>query len=187
MNDIRDFKLNSIEEEAEFKYGNKFEYRVYSEWSVVVAAPDENQIPFILDLVIYWNGPFGILYVLVASRLGNQAGRYQSVEPRDFNELELFLYMHQEYFERDGRHHLWVMDLESNNRIVYDNHDLIHIYADDLKVIELCEKTGLSASEITIPSPHGHNYNPKYDKEEDLLFSDYDWKHFPLVEEHDDP
>ena len=95
--------------------------------------------------------------------------------------------MHQEFFERNGRHHIWVIDIISNNRVIYDNHDIIHIYGDDKNALITCEMNGLHAGEINIPFPHSHHYNNQYDREEDIIFEDYEWTEFPLVPEHDDP
>jgi len=185
LNDDFDCTYENMYEE--YTYGNIYEHRVYSDWSTVVAAPDKNQIQFILDIIKEWPGPFLILYVLVVSRCGRELGRYESANTFSFEELEIFLVKHKEYFERDGRHHLWVIDITDNNRTIYDNHNIIYIYGDDKKIIKFCRHKGLAKNEILIPAPHTHNFNPKYDKEEDNILNNYEWIQFPLVEEHDDP
>lgn len=171
----------------EYTYGNIYEHNVHSDWSRVVAAPDKNQIQFILDIMKEWPGPFFILYVLVVSRCSRKSGRYESADTVSYEELKSFLYCHKEFFERDGRHHLWVIDMTTNNRIIYDNHNIIYIYGDDNKTIKCCELKGLVKEDVLIPAPHTHHYNQQYDKEEDNIFNNYVWVRFPLVEEHDDP
>ena len=75
-------------------------------------------------------GPFGVLYVLLVSRLDRQPGRYQTPQPLSYDELELFLYEHQGYFECDGRHHLWVSSMSGEGQFIYDNHNFIYAYDD---------------------------------------------------------
>jgi hypothetical protein len=190
-----DYKLSELNDDLECTYenmykeythGNMYEHRVYSDWSTVVVAPNKNQIQFILDIAKEWPGPFLILYVLIASRCDHEIGRYQLANTVSYKELESFLDNHKEYFEKDGRHHLWVIDITHNNRIIYDNHNIIYIYGDDKKTIKFCEHKGLKKNEISIHTPHTHNFNEQYDTEENYVFNNYEWIQFPL-EEDDDP
>ncbi len=182
-----DYKISTLENTCEYLHGDSYSKNVQSNWSSIIAAPNDQQIPLLLNILKNWDGPFGILYVLVASRCGRTGARYQSDITRNYEELELFLYTYQEYFERDGRHHLWIIDVESNNRIIYDNHDLIHVYGDNDHAESCCLDHGLSQNKIIIPTPHSHNYNSQYDSVEDELFKEFSWSEFPLVPEHDDP
>jgi hypothetical protein len=101
--------------------------------------------------------------------------------------LELFAHTFQEYFEGDGRHHLWFIDVPTGAQLVYDNHNLIYSYKNDADVIAFLKSKGLSEGDIRIPCPHEHCYNSKFDKCEDGIMEYFQWKEFPLKEEHDDP
>jgi hypothetical protein len=181
------FKLTSADLEIEYLYGNLFEQEVHTVWSVDKAAPDNNQIRFLLKVLRYWPGPFGVLYVLVASRRGHHHARYQSKGVRNYQYLEFFLSKYHDFFEQDGRHHLWVIDVSSDNRVIYDNHDIINIYGDERESIEICRSHGLVNGPILIPFPHTHLFNSQYDQFEDMIFENYEWLEFPLALEHDDP
>lgn len=172
---------------VEHKYGNLFRHEVHPEWSRVIIAPDEQQIPLMLDIAKRWEGPYGIFYVLKLSRLGHTAARYQSPEPCSFDNLELFASTFQEYFEGDGRHHLWFIDVPTGAQLVYDNHDLIYAYGNDGDIISFLESKGFSAGDPQIPCPHEHRYNQEFDSSEDEIMKYFEWKKFPLQEEHDDP
>jgi len=188
---IRDmtFKFGSLHDMSgeEYRYGNIFAHEIYPDWSRVTIGADDRQIPLMLDIAKRWKGPYGILYVLVASRLGHGDGRYQSPDPCSFDDLELFAYTFQEFFEKDGRHHLWFIDVPSNNRIIYDNHDLIYSYGDDDAVIAILESRGFNEDSPQIPAPHEHRFNQEHDKNEDEIMDYFKWIQFPLQEEHDEP
>jgi hypothetical protein len=183
------FKFGSLTEGVEKRhfYGNIFAHEVFPKWSRVTIAPDDNQIRLMLEISKRWSGPYGILYVLKLPRLGHKAARYQSSAPCTWDELELFAYTFQEYFEGDGRHHLWFIDVPTNRQVIYDNHNLIYSYGDDEDVISRLRAKGFAEKEIRIPSPHMHYYNPEYDKTEDEIMNYFEWIEFPLQDEHDDP
>ncbi|AJQ97187.1 hypothetical Protein YC6258_05157 [Gynuella sunshinyii YC6258] len=131
-------------------------------------------------------GPFGVLYVLLVSRLGKASGRYQSPCPLSYEELELFLYEHQEYFERDGRQHLWVSSVSGEGQFIFDNHNYIFAYGDINSYISKLESKGFSEGEIRIPAPHCHNYHTDFDSEEEAVNNEFEWLYSPL-QEGDDP
>jgi len=173
--------------DVEYKYGNLFRHEVHPTWSRVKIAPNEKQIPLMLDIAKRWEGPYGILYVLKLSHMGYPAARYQSPVPCSFDELELFAYSFQKFFEGDGRHHLWFMDVKSRSQLVYDNHNLIYSYGDDEGVIGLLESKGFTAGNPRIPKPHSHHYNSEFANMEEEVMKYFEWKEFPLQDEHDDP
>lgn len=184
------YKFGSLEDTGgvEYKYGNLFRHDVYSEWSRVTFTTDGHQIPLMLEIAERWRGPYGILYVLAISRLGRHGiARYQSPEPRSFDDLELFAYNFQEYFEGDGRHHLWFIDVPTGAQLVYDNHNLIYSYGRDSEVISFLMTKGFVEGDPQIPCPHQHCYNQEFDTSEDEIMKYFEWKKFPLQENHDDP
>ena len=184
------YKFGSLQgaDKIQHKYGDVFRHEVYPGWSRVTIAPDARQIALMLEIARQWNGPYGILYVLLLSRPGcHTPARYQSPEPCSFQDLERFARTFEDYFEGDGRHHLWFIDVPTSSRLVYDNHNLIYAYGNDDDVIALLNSKGLSAGDPNIPCGHFHNYNPEFDRSEDDIMAYFDWKEFPLQEEHDDP
>ena len=183
------YKLGSLrgDEWIEHIYGNLIRYERHPEWSRVTIAPDGKQIPLMLEIAKSWTGPYGILYVLKLPRLGHNAARYQAPQPCTLADLELFAYTFQEYFEGDGRHHVWFADVPSGCQLVYDNHNLIYSYGRDDEVISLLKSKGFAEGDPQIPCPHAHAYNPEFDAQEDEIMEYFEWIEFPLQEEHDDP
>ncbi|MBT8352661.1 MAG: hypothetical protein KJO26_15690 [Deltaproteobacteria bacterium] len=181
------FGILQDNEWEEYRYGNVFAHEVYPDWSRVTIGADHKHISLMLDIAKQWEGPYDILYVLVVPRSAHGAARYQSPEPCSFDDLELFAYTFQEYFEGDGRHHVWFMDISSNYRIIYDNHDLIYTYGNDNAVMGILEAKGFKESSPQMPAPHGHCFNQELDKYEGEIMAYFEWITFPLNVEHDDP
>ncbi|MCC6491253.1 MAG: hypothetical protein IT364_27435 [Candidatus Hydrogenedentes bacterium] len=125
--------------------------------------------------------------MLVVPRRDHEASRYQAPEPLDFVELERFASVFREYFEGDGRHHVWFSDVASSSLLVYDNHDLIYSYGNDDEIISLLRKKGFTEGNPRIPDPHTHHYNDAFDWAEDEIMRYFNWRRFPLQEEHDIP
>jgi hypothetical protein len=171
----------------EYRYGNTFAHEVDRDWSRLTIGANDKQIPLMLDIARLWEGPYLILYVLVVSRLGRGYGRYQSPQPCSFDDLELFAYTFQEYFEEDGRHHLWFLDVPTDRRVIYDNHDLIYSYGSDSEVIAMLKARGFVEARTQIPAPHEHRFNSEHDKNEDEIMEYLRWLKFPLLEKQDNP
>ncbi len=183
------YKFGSLEDGnwARHCYGNVFAREVHPEWSRVTIGADAGQVSLMLDIAKRWSGPFGVLYVLVVSRRGYEEARYQSARPCDFDDLADFAGTFREFFEQDGRHHLWFMDVPTKKQVVYDKHDLIYSYGDDDAVISLLERKGFVAGDPRIPFPHQHSYNREHDDYEDKVMTYFEWIEFPLQEELDNP
>ncbi|MEM1203116.1 MAG: hypothetical protein AAGN66_07790 [Acidobacteriota bacterium] len=171
---------------VEFNHPNLWEREEHPGWSRLVIGAREKEVPLLLDLCRDFKGPFGILYVLLASRCGHDSARYQSPKPSTFEELELFLYTFQEFLEQDGRHHFWVMSLSDEGQFIYDNHNMIYAYGDLVTYEAKLSSRGFKPGEVRIPAPHGHNYHAEFDQTEDEILSYWDWRQFPL-ESGDDP
>ena len=115
------------------------------------------------------------LYVLLVSHLGHSRGRYQSPLFQTHEDLQVFLYTFQEYFESDGRHHLWIGTPDGSAMLVFDQHDVIFAYGDLNTYEKILIKEGYTPKEFWFPSPHGHSYNPENDKYEDEIIGHFDW------------
>jgi len=181
------YKFGSLEGcgGTEHLYGNIFAHEIYPKWSRVAIGANEKQIPLMLEIAHNWQGPFGVLYVLVVSRLGHENGRYQIPTPCSFDELELFASTFQNYFEEDGRHHVWFKDVNSHNQLIYDNHDLIYSYGNDNDIVAFLKNKGFNEGLLKIPFPHEHKYNQEYDKSQEDIMGYFDWKKFPLQDNDD--
>lgn len=171
---------------VEYRYGNLFRHDVHPDWSCVIFAPNEGQIPLMLDIAKQWNGPYGILYVLKVSRRGHENARYQCPGPCSFDDLMVFAHTFQDYFERDGRHHLWFADMPSGAQLVYDNHNLIYSYGNDDEVIALLKSKDFSEDDPRVPRPHMHHYNAEFDENEEQIMKYFQWIKSPLQDKHDD-
>lgn len=185
------YKFGTVHDNVKrrYHYGNLFRHEVYADWSRVTIVPREKQVSLMLEIAKDWAGPYGILYVLKVSRRNHKAARYQSLEPCSFDQLKRFADTFEDYFEGDGRHHIWFADCTSNCQLVYDNHDLIYSYGDDDHVISLLKAKDFEEGDpaIVIRSPHVHCYNQQFDEKEDQIMKYFDWIEFPLQEEHDNP
>jgi hypothetical protein len=146
----------------------------------LIIAPRGDHIDLMMDLGRVLPEPFGILYVLVVSRSDRPPARYQSASPSSRDEMETFLSEFREFFEGDGRHHLWVTSLESNATLVYDRHELIYAYGPLDAFEQVLRSRGLGAGHVPPPQTHQHSYNAKYDKEEDRIMKYWSWIPFPL-------
>ncbi len=111
-----------LDPSTEFTYPNVWSRDVYPGWQRLTIGAREREIGLILELCRGMRGPFGVLYVLLVSRLGKPSGRYESASPVSYDELELFLYTFQEFLEQDGRHHVWVISASGEGQFIFDHH-----------------------------------------------------------------
>ena len=186
LSSLAKFGGPDLDSAIEFVHPNIWEREEHANWSRLIVGTREREIALILELCRNMHGPFGILYVLVGSRLGHTPGRYQSPQPSSYDELELFLHTFQEFLEHDGRHHLWVVSHSDEGQFIFDNHNMVYAYG-NLDRYENCLKlTGFKPGRVRIPCPHTHNYHPEFDTTEDELFAYWNWSWFPL-EPGDDP
>jgi len=177
------FKFGSV-----LPSGEVVEHRYSSCWEVekttgperLVIAPTSGYIPLLVDLMRRLPEPFGILYVLTVSRCDQEVGRYQSPYPTDREETAGFLKTYREYFERDGRHHVWVMSLPAEATLVYDNHNVIYAYGPLADFQTSLEVSGLERGDVRFPVPHHHLYNAEFDGYERSIIKHWDWVTFPL-------
>ena len=151
----------------------------------LVVAPSSGHVELMVELSRALPEPFGILYVLLISRLDNEPGRYQCPAPCGRSEMEAFLKEFEAYFESDGRHHVWVMSLPAAATLVYDQHNVIYAYGPLERYEKVLRKAGLKEGAVNFPAPHAHNYNPQYDEQERRVLNYWDWRKTPLLEGDD--
>jgi hypothetical protein len=118
--------------------------------------------------------------VLVVSRLGNEAGRYQSPEFGTKQELQDFLLEFKEFFETDGRHRIWIGATNNSGLLVYDQHHVIFAYGPIDRFERILENRGFREQPFSFPAPHCHNYHEDNDQHEKNIMDYCDWAIYPL-------
>jgi len=169
---------NNAGHEVPHDYGKIYELSF--EIKQIKIAASQNQIDLILELSNTLTPPFYILYVLVVTRLGNKHGRYQSPLFETKDELKNFLLEFKEYFETDGRHHIWICTVDNSGRLIYDQHNVIFAYGRLDNYISILKRNGYQEQMFSFPAPHAHAYNSSNDKFEESIFQNWDWDYFPL-------
>lgn len=164
-----------------YDYGNSYFRQPCGDSERLVIGPTSNQVKLLDELAaIFPAQRYYILYILLLSHAGRAPGRYQSPLIDCHEELQLFIWTFQTFFEGDGRHHLWIVSPDSPDLLVYDQHDVIFGYG-DLEAFESVLKThGYEIREFWFPSPHAHGYDPANVNTEDDLMASFEWKFFEL-------
>lgn len=164
----------------EFVYPDVWENEPLPHGSRMRIGLRAGEVETLLDLCSALPGPFGMLYVLLVSRLDREEGRYQSPHPLEHGELATLLRKYRDFIERDGRHHVWVSDVSNAGQLIFDRHNLIYAYGPLDRFRTRLEARGVTEGQIRIPSPHGHEYHVEFDSEEERLLAHWEWLHFPL-------
>ena len=130
------------------------------------------------------SAPFRILYVLAVPRAEGEPGRYQAATPVPRHVVEEFLKRFRDFFEHDGRHHLWVAATSSSDLLVYDKHNVIYAYGQLPEFEQIALNCGMArADSVQFPSPHIHKFNAAFDLEQQEVLRYWEWKHTPLRED----
>ncbi|HTD24543.1 MAG TPA: hypothetical protein VK738_17930 [Terriglobales bacterium] len=170
-----------------YEYPNVFAVEKTAGPERLVIAPAGQHVSLMLALMRMMFEPFGILYVLTVPRGGGEAGRYQVANPVAREEAEGFLGRFKEFFENDGRHHIWIASVGTSDSLVYDNHNVIYAYGELREFERVLVKRGLTKVDcVEFPSPHTHKYNRAFDRSQQEVLGYWEWKQFPLQED-DDP
>jgi len=174
------------DEERSYEYPNVFAVEKTTGPERLVIAPSSQHVPLMLDLMQIMFEPFGILYVLTVPRGGGEAGRYQVANPVAWSEAEGFLSRFEDFFENDGRHHIWVASVGNSDLLVYDKHNVIYAYGELREFERVLLKRGLQkVDSVEFPSPHSHKYNVTYDQAQQEVLRYWEWKKLPLQESDD--
>jgi hypothetical protein len=172
-----------LNEERRYEYPNIFAVQQTSGAARLVIAPSANHISILLDLLQVMSEPFGILYVLVVPRGGNEPGRYQTANPVSREQTEQFVKRFSDYFGKDGRHDVWVGSMSGSGQLVYNRHNVIYAYGPLPEFEKVLLSRGLTNVEaVRFPSPHTHNYHAAFDQDEQDVFRYWNWRRYPLDE-----
>lgn len=166
-------------------YGNKYFRQPCGHTERLVIGPSSQQVKLLDALAkTFTAGPYYILYVLLVSHADRSPGRYQSPLFDSHEDLQLFLYTFQEFFENDGRHHVWISTPEAGT-LVYDQHDVIFAYGDLDLMKNVIVEAGFHEEEFWFPSPHRHGFDPRNVDRENELMAYCDWVYFDLQPDDD--
>lgn len=127
----------------------------------IVAAPDPVEGPGATTVLRALRrdaqGPDRILFVLTASRRGDDPARYQSPEPPNGDAVDAFLLAFGDVLEGEGRHALRAGSTETPTLLVQGQHGSIHADGDDARAGSRPSGLGFQAGGVAIPVPHGHH------------------------------
>jgi hypothetical protein len=175
------FSAGTDRQTEPFIYPNTWKQERTTGADRLVIAPSSRHIDLIRKLIQVLPEPFGLLYVLATPRRG-ESGRYQSPEPSSRGEVESFLWEFKDFFQGDGRHHIWITSLPSNSTIVYDNHDILYAYGPLEHYKRILTAEGLSEGDVPDPIPHTHHFNVQFDQSQQDVLAYWDWVHYPLTD-----
>ncbi len=119
--------------------------------------------------------------VAFAQRFGT--GAYQSPIFYSLDELRAFFVEYRDYFESDGRHHVWIGSPNDEGLIIYDQHNVLFAYGDLSAYENVLMARGMSRKVFWFPSPHGHEYPPANAEREKALLACFLWRRSPLKEQ----
>lgn len=145
------------------------------------AAPGSDPI-VVTELVKLLNAPLMLLYVLHTARSEGKVGRYQSGE-LSYSAFTEFMRRFGEFFKSDGRFDLWVHSPLDRATIVWDRHDLIHVYGMTDSAITAFQSLGFEPGHATLNFEHMHYYHKENDKQAGALLSALEWQWSPLQPE----
>lgn len=177
------FGVLDNDDERIFEYPDIWCIQEYPNLTRGVVAPSNNQMELMLDMIKEFPPPYWVLYILVVSRVGQKPGRYQIPKPLSFDELENFCLEYKDFFESDGRHHLWIASAESGQMLIYDRHNIIYIYDNPDNIREYFDNSNFQEKEVEFPMPHIHFYNEENDRLELDLLNHFDWIYSELKEQ----
>lgn len=167
-------------------HGKKWMVRHYPNIDAVQVAVDKNQIDLMVQFANRLSPPYYVLYVLLVSRCGNDVGRYESEPFHTWDELAKFMRTYQEFFEDDGRHNLWVGEIEGPGLLVYDRHNRIFAYGEVAQYTKILEEEGYVEADFGISSPHTHHYNKEFDGKEKGIVAEKIWRRRLPLQDGDD-
>lgn len=123
---------------------------------------------------------FFVLYLLLLSHSGRPPGRYASPPFSSIYDLRGFLSSFADFFDSDGRHHVWVAAAESPDLLVYDQHNVIFAYGGIDRFDAALKREGYREKEFWFPSPHTHSFPPANASREEELLTRYAWHYSSL-------
>ena len=145
---------------------------------LLATAPGSDPNVF-LKLVGQLNTPLLLLYVLHTPRIEQRAGRYQS-GGMEYGAFSEFYDRFKQLFQSDSRFDLWIHSPADQATIVWDRHDLIHVYGIVDAAIVALRTLGFRHGSPAIDFVHEHHYHHENDEQAAQLLLARDWTWSPL-------
>lgn len=164
------------------QYGNVyFKEQLANGSHRLVIGSDTSKVDLLIELSeVFESEILRILYVLLIPNAKYEQGRYTSPVVPNRDVLVQFLNHYRAFFEKDGRHHLWLASSESSEILVYDQHDVLFAYGDLDRYERVLLKKGFSEKKFWFPEPHGHSYPSGNQGIVELLLNQLPWQYSPL-------
>ncbi len=177
-------KFTTLDRTEGHDYGNVYFRQPCGDAQRLVIGVSRTNVKMLDALSKQFSTPnYFILYVLLISHAGYKPGRYSSPRITKHEDLQMFIWTFQEFFEGDGRHHIWIGSPDGCDLLVYDQHDVIFAYG-NLDAFELVLKDhGFAESEFWFPVPHSHSFDPANAATEDDLMGYFEWTYSELEEQ----
>lgn len=166
-----------------YDYGNRYFRQPCGKTERLVIGASHSNIKLLDKLASLFPTPrYQVIYVLLFSSFDDQAnGRYLSPIIEGHEDLQMFIWTFQNFFEGDGRHHLWIAAADSGDFLVYDHHDVIFAYGDLAAVERTLAEAGFTNAEFWFPAPHHHSFPPANADTEEAVRNYFDWKRSELL------
>lgn len=178
--DLTKFEAQDGDDWLRYRYPAVFLREKTTSTERLKIAASDSGARLMLRLAGILRDPFAILYVLLVARGGSGAGRYQSPW-LSREELAEVCERHADFWEQDGRHHVWLYSATDQATLVYDQHDVIYAYGPLDEFVALLGAEGFTeADALDFPAPHGHLYHAEFDAMEREIASSDGWEHSPL-------
>ena len=177
--------LDALNNEVMHDYGSIYEIEETRNSERLKIGVSYNQVLLLINLLDNLEPPYFLLYVLVVSRTGKEPGRYQSPLLNTEEEVIDFLLDFREYFETDGRLHLWIGTLNNNGTVVFDQHNVVYAYGPLQDFKAALAKLNFKEKEFEFPAPHIHNFHDSNDVCEEAVLNYWEWRLFP-IEDNDE-
>lgn len=146
----------------------------------LILAPTRGHVELLSGLLECLPEPLRVLYVLVVPRGAEfSAARYEAPQEFSRRDVQDLLTEFSDFFERDGRHHLWIAN-PGVGTMVYDRHNLIYAYGPLDCFTQVALRHGLRIGRPEVPSPHWHAYHAEFDDTQRDLLSRFAWVQKPL-------
>lgn len=145
---------------------------------VLATVPSSDPIIF-REMVKKLTAPMLPLYILHTPRGEGKPGRYQSSSINQADFIDFFLGF-EGFFQTDSRFDLWAHSPTDRATVVWDRHDLIHVYGIVDPVVTILRGLGFQHGSPAINFIHQHHYHAENDEQALQLLSALDWNWSPL-------
>ena len=141
----------------------------------IAVAPATRPLKVLGSLLEPLEGPFRFVYCLLTGSEAWKAGYYSVPTDLERKEVETVLEEFEDFFERDGRHTLWIASPREKATLIYDEHNLIFGYGPLDSWMSQLQSSNLQPGQVSVPFPHTHHRHDGLESELDRLLSSREW------------